>query len=199
MGEIAGNLVIAGAFLFAAFIVYLATKDFVPVETQSAADELEQSSFSQLPFVDQLFKPDGNLMRSIGSSIGSMAPVAAKAVAERVAPNLHLIIGAAVGLMIASKISEKLDIRSLRKPNQRASVQPPASSTRFALSPRANWKGSLKIAALTCPVALYSATSTSDRIAFHTINRSTGHRVRRTFVDSDTGEPVEFRRSSQRL
>jgi DNA end-binding protein Ku len=40
-------------------------------------------------------------------------------------------------------------------------------------------------------VALYSATSTSDRIAFHTINRSTGHRVRRTFVDSDTGEPVE--------
>ncbi|MGJ0425711.1 Ku protein [Methylocystis sp.] len=59
------------------------------------------------------------------------------------------------------------------------------------MSPRANWKGSLKIAELTCPVALYSATSTSNRIAFHTINRSTGHRVRRTFVDSDTGEPVE--------
>lgn len=104
-GEIAGNLVLAGAFLFVALIVYLATKDSVPSETQARAAELEQSSFSQLPFVDQLFKPDGNLMRSIGS----MAPVAAKAVAERVAPNLHLIIGAAVGLMIASKISEKLD------------------------------------------------------------------------------------------
>lgn len=104
-GEIAGNLVLAGAFLFAALIVYLATKDSVAPETQARAAELEQSSFSQLPFVDQLFKPDGNLMRSIGS----MAPVAAKAVAERVAPNLHLIIGAAVGLMIASKISEKLD------------------------------------------------------------------------------------------
>jgi hypothetical protein len=104
-GEIAGNLVLAGAFLFAALIVYLATKDSVPPETQTRAAELEQSSFAQLPFVDQLFKPDGNLMRSIGS----MAPVAAKAVAERVAPNLHLIIGAAVGLMIASKISEKLD------------------------------------------------------------------------------------------
>ncbi|MBM3577158.1 MAG: Ku protein [Alphaproteobacteria bacterium] len=57
--------------------------------------------------------------------------------------------------------------------------------------PRANWKGSLKIAELTCPVALYSATSTSDRIAFHTINRATGHRVRRTFVDSETGKRVE--------
>ena len=57
--------------------------------------------------------------------------------------------------------------------------------------PRANWKGSLKIAELTCPVALYSATSTSDRIAFHTINRATGHRVRRTFVDSETGKQVE--------
>ncbi|MGJ0395249.1 MAG: Ku protein [Methylocystis sp.] len=59
------------------------------------------------------------------------------------------------------------------------------------MPPRANWKGSLKIAELACPVALYSATSTSDRIAFHTINRATGHRLRRTFVDSETGAPVE--------
>lgn len=62
---------------------------------------------------------------------------------------------------------------------------------RYALHPRANWKGSLKIAELACPVALYSATSTSDRIAFHTINRATGHRLRRTFVDSETGAPVD--------
>lgn len=40
-------------------------------------------------------------------------------------------------------------------------------------------------------MALYSATSTSDRIAFHTINRATGNRVRRIFVDSETGNPVE--------
>ncbi len=59
------------------------------------------------------------------------------------------------------------------------------------MPPRANWKGSLKLAELACPVALYSATSTSDRIAFHTINRATGHRVRRTFVDSETGAPVD--------
>lgn len=40
-------------------------------------------------------------------------------------------------------------------------------------------------------MALYTAASTSERIAFHTLNRATGHRVRRQFVDSDTGKPVE--------
>ncbi len=59
------------------------------------------------------------------------------------------------------------------------------------MAPRANWKGFLKVAELACPVALYTAVSTSERIAFHTINRATGHRVRRQFVDSDTGKPVE--------
>jgi DNA end-binding protein Ku len=59
------------------------------------------------------------------------------------------------------------------------------------LAPRANWKGYLKVAELTCPVALYPAASTSERIAFHTLNRDTGHRVQRQFIDSDTGKPVE--------
>ncbi|WP_283180014.1 Ku protein [Gemmobacter sp. 24YEA27] len=59
------------------------------------------------------------------------------------------------------------------------------------MAPRANWKGTLKIAELACPVALYTAASTSDRIAFHTINRATGNRVRREFVDAETGEPVD--------
>ncbi|MCX5493328.1 Ku protein [Kaistia dalseonensis] len=57
--------------------------------------------------------------------------------------------------------------------------------------PRANWKGQLKIAALICPVALYSASSTSERVTFHTINRKTGNRVQRRFVDSETGEAVD--------
>jgi len=59
------------------------------------------------------------------------------------------------------------------------------------LAPRANWKGFLKVAELTCPVALYTAASTSDRIAFHTLNRATGHRVQRQFIDTDSGKPVE--------
>lgn len=58
------------------------------------------------------------------------------------------------------------------------------------MAPRANWKGALKIAEVICSVALYTAASTSDRIAFHTINRATGNRVRREFVDGKTGEVV---------
>lgn len=56
---------------------------------------------------------------------------------------------------------------------------------------RANWKGFLKLAELTCPVALYSAASATERIAFHTLNRVTGHRVHRRFIDEATGKPVE--------
>ncbi|MEE3627586.1 Ku protein [Nitrospirillum sp. BR 11752] len=59
------------------------------------------------------------------------------------------------------------------------------------MAPRANWKGFLKIGEVSCPVALYTAASASERIAFHTVNRATGHRVHRQFVDSETGKPVE--------
>jgi DNA end-binding protein Ku len=59
------------------------------------------------------------------------------------------------------------------------------------LPPRASWKGFLKIAEVTVPVGLYTAASTAERIALHTINRPTGHRVRREFVDAETGEAVE--------
>lgn len=58
------------------------------------------------------------------------------------------------------------------------------------MAPRANWKGTLKIAELICPVALYTAASTAERMAFHTINRASGNRVRRQFVDAETGKPV---------
>lgn len=59
------------------------------------------------------------------------------------------------------------------------------------MAARANWKGYLKVGELACPVALYTAASTSERIAFHTLSRKTGNRVRRAFVDQATGEPVE--------
>lgn len=58
-------------------------------------------------------------------------------------------------------------------------------------SPRANWKGFIKFGEVAFAVGLYTATSTSDRIAFNTLNRATGHRVRREFIDSETGDPVE--------
>jgi len=59
------------------------------------------------------------------------------------------------------------------------------------MAARANWKGFLKIGELSCPVALFTAASQSERIAFHTLNRKTGNRVHRQFVDGETGKPVE--------
>jgi DNA end-binding protein Ku len=59
------------------------------------------------------------------------------------------------------------------------------------MAPRANWKGYLKLSLVSCAVALYPATTTSNRIRFNIINKQTGNRVRNLVVDSETGEPVE--------
>lgn len=59
------------------------------------------------------------------------------------------------------------------------------------MAPRANWKGYLKLGELNCAVALYTAASTSERISFHLVNRKTGNRLSREFIDSETGDPVE--------
>ncbi|MCM5551672.1 Ku protein [Pleomorphomonas sp. NRK KF1] len=59
------------------------------------------------------------------------------------------------------------------------------------MAPRANWKGVLKIAEVMCPVSLYTAASTSERIVFHTLNRATGHRVERQYIDTETEKPVD--------
>ncbi|MDI5928462.1 non-homologous end joining protein Ku [Rhizobium leguminosarum] len=55
---------------------------------------------------------------------------------------------------------------------------------------RAQWKGFVKFGEVSFGVALYTAASTSERIAFHTINKLTGNRVNRVFIDSETEDPV---------
>ncbi|NKJ72843.1 Ku protein [Rhizobium leguminosarum bv. viciae] len=55
---------------------------------------------------------------------------------------------------------------------------------------RAQWKGFIKFGEVSCGVGLYTAASASERIAFNTINKATGNRVNRVFVDSETGDPV---------
>jgi DNA end-binding protein Ku len=59
------------------------------------------------------------------------------------------------------------------------------------MAPRPNWKGYLKLSLVSCSVALYSATTTSQRIRFNIINRETGNRIKNQVVDAETGEPVE--------
>lgn len=56
---------------------------------------------------------------------------------------------------------------------------------------RAIWKGHLSVGELSCAVALHAAASTAERISFHIVNRKTGNRVRRQYVDEQTDRPVE--------
>ena len=58
------------------------------------------------------------------------------------------------------------------------------------MAPRANWKGFLRLSLVTCPVALYPATSDSEKISFNQINRNTGHRIKYVKVDAGNGEEV---------
>ena len=60
----------------------------------------------------------------------------------------------------------------------------------LAMAPRANWKGFLRLSLVTCPVALYPATSESEKVSFNQLNRKTGHRIKYAKVDADTGEEV---------
>ena len=56
---------------------------------------------------------------------------------------------------------------------------------------RAYWKGYLKLSLVTCPVALYPASSQADKTHFHQINRKTGNRLRQQMVDEETGRVVD--------
>src|SRR5579863_1202692 len=57
--------------------------------------------------------------------------------------------------------------------------------------PRPYWKGYLKLSLVSCPIALYTATSPGERIAFRQINKKTGHRLRQQLIDEETGEPID--------
>ena len=59
------------------------------------------------------------------------------------------------------------------------------------MAPRAYWKGYLKLSLVSCPIALYPATSEREKISFHQLNKNTGHRIRYRKVDAETGDEVE--------
>lgn len=56
---------------------------------------------------------------------------------------------------------------------------------------RAYWKGSLKLSLVTCPVALYPASTSVERTRFHMINTETGNRLKQQMIDEQTGDVVE--------
>ncbi|MBD8064767.1 Ku protein [Devosia sp. PTR5] len=59
------------------------------------------------------------------------------------------------------------------------------------MTARAVWSGAIKIAEIVCPVKMYTAATTSGRISLHLVNRKTGHRLKRLYVDEKTDKPVE--------
>jgi DNA end-binding protein Ku len=59
------------------------------------------------------------------------------------------------------------------------------------MAPRSNWKGFLKLSLVSCPVQLFPATTTKERVTFNLLNRETGNRLKRRLVDPDTGEEVD--------
>ncbi|VIO78696.1 Ku protein [Bradyrhizobium ivorense] len=58
-------------------------------------------------------------------------------------------------------------------------------------APRAYWKGTLKLSLVSCPVALYPASTAVEKTRFHMINRETGNRLKQQMVDAETGDVVE--------
>ena len=59
------------------------------------------------------------------------------------------------------------------------------------MAPRPYWKGYLKLSLVSCPVALYPATSEREKVSFHQLNKNTGNRIKYRKVDADSGEEVE--------
>jgi DNA end-binding protein Ku len=58
------------------------------------------------------------------------------------------------------------------------------------MAPRANWKGYFRLSLVSCPIALYPASSLSEKVSFNRINRKTGNRLKQQNVDSETGDVV---------
>ena len=59
------------------------------------------------------------------------------------------------------------------------------------MAPRPSWKGYLKLSLVSCPVALYPAASSSEKVSFHMLNGETHNRLKQQYVDSETGDIVE--------
>ncbi len=59
------------------------------------------------------------------------------------------------------------------------------------MAPRSNWKGYLKLSLVSASIAIYPATSSTEKVRFNTLNRATGNRLKRQMVDAVTGDVVE--------
>ena len=49
----------------------------------------------------------------------------------------------------------------------------------------------MKLSLVSCPIALFPATSEREKISFHQINKNTGHRIKYQKIDAESGDEVE--------
>jgi len=61
----------------------------------------------------------------------------------------------------------------------------------MVVAPRAYWKGYLKLSLVSCPIALFPASSEREKISFHQVNKETGNRIRYKKIDAETGDEVD--------
>ena len=59
------------------------------------------------------------------------------------------------------------------------------------MASRPNWRGYLRLSLVSCPVALFPASSASEKVSFHLLNGATGNRLKQQYIDSETGNLVE--------
>jgi DNA end-binding protein Ku len=58
------------------------------------------------------------------------------------------------------------------------------------MAARPSWEGHLRLSLVTCPVALWPATSEAETVRFNMINSKTNNRIRMQTIDAGTGEEV---------
>jgi len=76
------------------------------------------------------------------------------------------------------------------KRTTRSAALPSLERGEAKLSNRPIWQGHLRLSLVSCPVALFNATSRTNDISFHLLNPETNNRIRMVPTDPDTG-PVE--------
>ena len=65
------------------------------------------------------------------------------------------------------------------------------------MAARPSWQGHLRLSLVTCPVALYPATSEADTVRFNLINPGTNNRIKMKTVEAGTG--MRCQRMARRL
>ncbi|MGD0141906.1 MAG: Ku protein [Rhizomicrobium sp.] len=80
--------------------------------------------------------------------------------------------------------------RSKGRHRAAANDDAPETGEKATLGRRPLWEGHLRLSLVSCPIALYPATTHTNDIAFHLLNPKTNNRIRMIPTDPDEG-PVE--------